>query len=91
MQLIFKPHEKKVNKDADQLRGNREADQRLKFVFATRLVQPPPPLPKSEISSLPPSSVAVKAGLCRAWSETPKTGFLVTRIIYGKVCKIQTQ
>ena len=27
------------NKDADQLRGNREADQRLCFRFATRIVQ----------------------------------------------------
>ena len=32
-------------------------------------------LSKSEISSLKPSSVAVQAGLCRAWSEMPKTGF----------------
>ena len=66
------------NKDADQLRGNREADQRLCFRYRDSTI---PLLPKSEISSLYPSSVAVQPGLCRAWSETPKTGFLTTRLI----------
>ena len=28
-----------------------------------------------------PSSVAAQPGLCRTWSETPKTGFLTTRLI----------
>ena len=37
------------NKDADQLRGNREADQRLCFRFTDSTI---PQLPKSEISSL---------------------------------------
>ena len=37
------------NKDADQLRGNREADQRLCFRFTDSKI---PLLPKSEISSL---------------------------------------
>ena len=37
-----------------------------------------PPLPKSEIH---PSSVAVQPGLCRTWSETPKTGTFVTQLI----------
>ena len=37
------------NKDADQLRGNREADQRLCFRYADSRI---PLLPKSEISSL---------------------------------------
>ena len=36
---------------------------------------------KSEISSLYLASVAVQAGLCLTWSQTPKTGFLVTRLI----------
>ena len=36
------------NKDADQLRGNREADQRLCFHYTDSTI---PPLPKSEISS----------------------------------------
>ena len=37
------------NKDADQLRGNREADQRLYFRYSESTI---PLLPKSEISSL---------------------------------------
>ena len=65
------------NKDADQLRGNPEADQRLCFCYTDSTV---PLLPKSEISSLWPSSVAVQPGLCQTWSETPKTGFLITRL-----------
>ena len=44
------------NKDADQLRGNREAEQRLCFRYTDSKI---PLLPKSEISSLQPSSVAV--------------------------------
>ena len=66
------------NKDADQLRGNREADQRLCFRYTDSTI---PLLPKSKISSLWPSSVAVQPGLCGTWSETPKTGFLTTRLI----------
>ena len=66
------------NKDADQLRGNREADQRLCFRYTDSTI---PLLPKSEISSLQSSSVTVQPGLCRTWSEIPKTGFLRTRLI----------
>ena len=44
------------NKDADQLRGNREADQLLCFRYTDSTI---PLLPKYEISSLQPSSVAV--------------------------------
>ena len=66
------------NKDADQLRGNREADQRLCFRYSDSTI---PLLPKSEIPSLQPSCVAVQPGLCGTWSETPKTGFLTTRLI----------
>ena len=44
------------NKAADQLRGNREADQRHCFRYMDSTI---PLLPKSEISSLQPSSVAV--------------------------------
>ena len=36
----------------------------------------------SEISSLYLASVAAQAGLSLPWSQTPKTGFLVTRLIY---------
>ena len=55
------------NKDADQLRGNHECDQRLCFHFIDSTI---PLLPKSEISSLQPSSVAAQPGLCQTRSET---------------------
>ena len=45
------------NKDADQLRGNPEADQRLCFHYTDSII---PLLSKSEISSFEPSSVAVQ-------------------------------
>ena len=48
------------NKDADQLRGNREADQRLCFRYIASTF---PLLSKSEISSRWLSSVAVQLGL----------------------------
>ena len=54
------------NKDADHLRGNREADQRLCFRYTDSTI---PLLSKSEISSLKPSSVAVQSGLCPNRSE----------------------
>ena len=65
------------NKDADQLRGNREADLRLFFRYTESTITL---LPTSEISSLLTSSVAVQPSLYRTWSETPKTGFLRTRL-----------
>ena len=55
------------NKDADQLRGNREADQRLCFRYIDGTI---PLISKSESSSLKPCSVAVQPGLCRTRSET---------------------
>ena len=55
------------NKDADQLRGNRESDLGLCFRNIDSII---PLLSKSEISILWPSSVAVQLGLCRAGSET---------------------
>ena len=55
------------NKDADQLRGNREADQRLCFRYLDSTI---PLLPKYKISSLEPSPVAVQPGLCQTWSES---------------------
>ena len=65
------------NKDADQLRGNREADQRLCFCYTNSTI---PLLPKSKFSSLQPSSVVVQPGLCGTWAETLQTGFLITRL-----------
>ena len=66
------------NKDADQLRGNREADQRLCFRYMYSTI---PLLSESEISSIKTYSLVVQPGLCGTWSETPKTGFLRTRLI----------
>ena len=66
------------NKDEDQLHDNRAADQRLCSRYIDRTI---PLLSKSEMSNLLPSSVAVQPGWCRTWSETPKTGFLATRLI----------
>ena len=54
------------NKDADQLR-NCEADLRLCLRYTDSTI---PILPKSESSSLLPSSVAVQPGLRRTGSET---------------------
>ena len=72
------------NKDADQLRGNRdrEADQRLCFRYSDSTI---PLLLKSEISSFYLFSVLVQAGLCRTCSETtllvfPRGGSFVITI-----------
>ena len=65
------------NKDADQLRGNREADQRLCFRYTDNTI---PLLHIYEISSLLPSWVVVRPGLCWTRLETPKTGFLTKRL-----------
>ena len=73
------------NKDADQLRGHREADQRLCFRYLDSTI---PLLPKSEISSLSLYSVIAQPGLCRTWSETPKTGFLTSRLNYDLTIKV---
>ena len=50
------------NKDAYQLCGDREADQRLCFRYTDSTIHL---LSKPEISRLYPSSVAVQPGLCR--------------------------
>ena len=54
------------NKGADQLRGNREADQRLCFRYSDSTF---PPLLIPKFSRFWVSSVTVQAGLCRTWSE----------------------
>ena len=64
-----------------QRRSNCEVYQPLCFLNKVRTIHL---LPKFEISSLFPSSVAEQPGLCLTWSETPKTGFLMTRLNYGK-------
>ena len=58
---------------------NREADQRLWFHHLDSTI---PLLSKPEIPSLWPSSVAVQPCLCGTWSKTPKTGFLMSRLIW---------
>ena len=66
------------NKDADQLRGNREADQRLCFRYTDSTL---PLLLKAEILSFLPASVTVQPGLCQTWSEPQIVGFLMHRLI----------
>ena len=73
---------KRENKDADQLRVNREADQRLCFRYTDSTI---PLLPKSEISSICLYLVIAQPDLCRTRSETPKTGVLTTRLIFHYV------
>ena len=67
------------NKDADQLRGNREADQRLCFRYTDSMF---PPLLIPKLSRFWVSSVNVQVGLCWTWSETQIVGFLMHRLIY---------
>ena len=55
------------NKDADQLRGNREADQRLCFRYRDSTILL---LSKSKISCYWLFSVTAQAGLCRTLSKT---------------------
>ena len=45
----------------------------------------------SHISRLQLASVAEQAGLCLTWSETPKTGFLATRLIYASKWRLKNQ
>ena len=66
------------DKGPDQLRSYCEADQRLCLRYTDSTI---PLLSKSGISSLYPSSVLVQLGLFRTWSETPKSGFLVSRLM----------
>ena len=60
------------NNDADQLRGNREADQHLCFRHLDSTITP---LLNSKNSSIQPASVAVQAGLCQTCSETTSLVF----------------
>ena len=70
------------NKDADQLRGNREADQRLCFRYTDSTF---PPLLIPKFSRVWVSSVTVQAGLCHTWSETQIVGFLMHRLKWLRV------
>ena len=72
------------NKDADQLRSNCEADQRLCFCYTDSTLHL---FLKSEISSFKPASVTVQPSLCRTWSETQSVGFLTHRHILYIACR----
>ena len=68
------------NKGADQPAHPRS----LISAFVVRCLDSIIPLVSiSEISSLYLASVAAQAGLSHSWSQTPKTGFLVTTLNYG--------
>ena len=60
------------NKDADQLRCNRKADQRLCFRYTDSTI---PLLPIYEISSLQPYSVAVQPGFVSDQVGNPEDWF----------------
>ena len=64
-------------KTKTQISFNREADQRLCFRYIDSTI---PLLPKYKVSSLYSSCLVVQSGLCLIRSETPKTGFLTTRL-----------
>ena len=75
MRKIFMPYAD--NKDADQPAHLRS----LISTFVISCLDSKIPLhSKSEISILYLASVAAQAGWCPTWSQTPKTGFLVTRL-----------
>ena len=74
------------NKGADQLRVNREADQRHCFRNSDSTI---PLLLKSEISSFMLFSVLVQVGLCRTCSETtllvfPRGGSFICKLMVTK-------
>ena len=56
----------------------RSASQRLCFRYTDSTLSL---LIKSEISSFYAASGTVHVGLCQTWLETPKTGFLASRLI----------
>ena len=71
------------NKGADQLRGNREADQRLCFRYSDSTL----PLLPTYVSCFYLYSVLVQVGLCRTCSETtllvfPRGGRIIYTVIF---------
>ena len=77
------------NKGADQLRGNREADQRLCFRYSDSTI---PPLLNSKISSFYPASVLVQPGLCQSCSETTLLFFFTRwlKLFDGRLTGLQS-
>ena len=74
--MLYEQLHEKICIMRKQPRGNRATDQWLCFRYKHSVT---PLLSYSEISSLYPSSVVVQPGVCVIWSETTKTGFLMTR------------
>ena len=72
---LFMPYAN--NKGADQPAHPRSLISAIVVRYLDSII---PLVCKSEISSLYLASVAAQAGLCLIWSQTPKTGFLVTRL-----------
>ena len=64
-------------KDADQLRGNREADQRLRFRYTDTTI---PLLSKQKYQAFSHLLWLYRPVCVGPGSETPKTGFLITRL-----------
>ena len=73
------------NKDADQLRGNREADQRLCFRYLDNTI---PLLSKSKISSLYQSSVTVPVCVGPGRSVS-RTGYMICASITVQYMELQ--
>ena len=67
------------NKDADQPAHMRSLISAFVVCCLESII---PQISISEISSLYLASVAVQAGLSRPWSQTRKTDFLVTWLMY---------
>ena len=67
------------NKDADQLRSNREADQRLCFRYTDSAI---PLLTKSEIFKSPAIFCGCAARFVSDLVGNNNVGFLMTRLIY---------
>ena len=57
--------------------ASAQSDQHLRFRCLDSVI---PLVSLHKISSLCLASVAAQAGLSLPWSQTPKTGFLVTRL-----------
>ena len=83
VRIVFLQYEPRREKTGflHMRKQRRRADQRLCFRYIDSTI---PLLLIYEISSLQPSFVVEQPGLCQTWSETPKTGFLTTRLIYEK-------
>ena len=76
---LFMPYE--INKDEDQPAHLRSL---ISAFFVHYLDSIIPLLAKSKISRLQLASEAEQSGLSLTWSETLKTGFLVTKLKWGE-------